>query len=230
MATMELVRPLADPAVLAYRDRAAAVLAEAQALAIASPETKATAVDFLGRLARLKREAEEYRITMVKPLNDHVKHVNDTFKGVLGPVDEADRTVRQRMLIFDQEQRRLAAEAAARAERERLESEAMLREAERAEAAGQAAVAESLLTTAVAREETAKVTATQAVAPPKTMAAGAGAATVRKTWTFNVVNLDEVPREWLELNEARVRKAILAGERQIPGLEILQVESLSVRG
>lgn len=229
MATTELVLPINDPAVVDYRARAVAIRDEARALAVESPETKARAVDFLGRLARLKRDAEAHRVDLVKPLNDHVRKVNGLFTEVLGPVDEADRLVRQKMLTFDQEERRRAAEAAARAEREQLEAEALLKEAERAEAAGRAGVAESLLTTAVAREETAKVAATQAVAPPKTVAAGAGVVTVRQFWTFKAIDLGQVPREYLELNEARVRKAILAGVREIPGLKVFQTESLSVR-
>lgn len=229
MATAELVLPTQDPAVLDYQQRAVAIRREAEALVVDSPEAKATAVDFLARVARLRRDAEATRTGLVKPFNDHVAGVNRVFKDVLGPVEQADRVVRDKTVAWDRTERQRAAEAAARAERARLESEAMLQEAERAEAAGKARVAEQLLETAVARENTAKAVATQAVAPPRTVASGAGSATTRMVWTFAIDKEADIPREYLELNEARVRKAIIAGEREIPGLRIFQTESLSVR-
>ncbi len=41
---------------------------------------------------------------------------------------------------------------------------------------------------------------------------------IRKVWTFRIDNLSEVPREYLMLNEKKVREAIRSGERHIPGL------------
>ncbi|WKN44903.1 hypothetical protein [Tunicatimonas pelagia] len=45
---------------------------------------------------------------------------------------------------------------------------------------------------------------------------------VRKVWTFEAQNLANVPREYLMLNEKKVRQAIRSGERHIPGLMIFQ--------
>lgn len=42
----------------------------------------------------------------------------------------------------------------------------------------------------------------------------------RQDWTFEIVNLADVPREWLVLNETAVMAAIRAGLRQIQGLRI----------
>lgn len=230
MATTELVLPTDDPTVVDYRQRAIAIRDEANALAVDDAAGKARAIDFLGRVARLKKDAEGHRVGITKPLTDFARNVNALFAEVLRPVDEGDRIARGKVLEFDQAERRRAAEAAARAEREGLEAEALLKEAERAEAAGNVGVAEGLLGTAVAREESAKVVQTQATPPARTTAAGAGAATVRRTWTFRIVDAAAIPRDYLELNEAKVRKAILAGERAIPGLEIFQADGLSVRG
>ncbi|MDD5304787.1 MAG: hypothetical protein PHS14_16955 [Elusimicrobia bacterium] len=56
-----------------------------------------------------------------------------------------------------------------------------------------------------------------------------GSTTVKKVWTFKVLDLDAVPRAYLVLDESRVREAIRQGVREIAGLEIYQDESLSVR-
>jgi hypothetical protein len=68
-----------------------------------------------------------------------------------------------------------------------------------------------------------------------------GASTVKRTWTFKLVDVAQVPRTFLVLDEKAVREAIrdaVASGRLtpgatstdlIPGLEIFQDESLSVR-
>jgi hypothetical protein len=57
------------------------------------------------------------------------------------------------------------------------------------------------------------------------------AAYVRKTWTFEVVDLDQVPREYMSLDVEVVRNAISKdGVRYISGLRIFQNETLHVRG
>jgi hypothetical protein len=54
---------------------------------------------------------------------------------------------------------------------------------------------------------------------------------ITHSWTFEVVNLNEVPRRYLGLNAETVRNAITKdGVRDIPGLKIFQSESLRVRG
>jgi hypothetical protein len=54
---------------------------------------------------------------------------------------------------------------------------------------------------------------------------------VRKSWTFAVVDLDAVPREYMSLDVEVVREAINKdGVREIPGLRIYQNETLHVRG
>ena len=52
---------------------------------------------------------------------------------------------------------------------------------------------------------------------------------VRKVWTFEVENLANVPREYLMLDEKKVRQAIRSGERQIPGLTIFQKQQTVYR-
>jgi len=49
-----------------------------------------------------------------------------------------------------------------------------------------------------------------------------------RRWTFEIVDLDKVPREYLVLDNVAVNKAIRNGVREIDGLNILQVEGLRV--
>jgi hypothetical protein len=54
---------------------------------------------------------------------------------------------------------------------------------------------------------------------------------VTRRWSFEVVDLDQVPRDYLSLDVAVVRQAITQdGVRKIPGLRIFRSEALRVRG
>ncbi len=52
---------------------------------------------------------------------------------------------------------------------------------------------------------------------------------IRNIWTFEVQNLANVPREYLMLDEKKVRQAIRSGERSIPGLMIFQQQQTVYR-
>jgi len=52
--------------------------------------------------------------------------------------------------------------------------------------------------------------------------------TVAKRWTFEVVDVGKVSREYLVLDNPSVNKAIRSGVREINGLSIFQVEGLRI--
>jgi hypothetical protein len=53
---------------------------------------------------------------------------------------------------------------------------------------------------------------------------------LRRSWIFEVVDIDQVPRTYMSLDVPVVREAITRdGVRNIPGLRIFQTEVLRVR-
>lgn len=52
---------------------------------------------------------------------------------------------------------------------------------------------------------------------------------VRNVWTFEVQNLANVPREYLMLDEKKIRNAIRSGERSVSGLMIYQKQQTVYR-
>ncbi len=50
-----------------------------------------------------------------------------------------------------------------------------------------------------------------------------------RTWTFEILNQIDIPREYLIVDETAIRAAIKAGTRSIPGVKIFQKESLAIR-
>jgi len=49
-----------------------------------------------------------------------------------------------------------------------------------------------------------------------------------KRWTFELIDINKVPREYLALDNVAVNKAIRNGVREIAGLDVFQVEGLRV--
>jgi hypothetical protein len=115
------------------------------------------------------------------------------------------------------------AEAHHRARRERLARAAQSFE-KRREAAGALRLAD---------EESARAKMQIASAPiePTRIRGNDGAtAFVRHSWSFEIVDLDRVPREYMSLDVRVVREAITQGGiRYIPGLLIFQTEELRAR-
>lgn len=50
-----------------------------------------------------------------------------------------------------------------------------------------------------------------------------------KTWVFEVEDINLVPREYLVVDEIRIRKNVIAGVRDIPGVRIYQKDGLAIR-
>ena len=64
--------------------------------------------------------------------------------------------------------------------------------------------------------------------PEKTTTTTKGRTTLTKTWTFEVEDAGLTPFEYLCIDEAKVKKAIAAGVRKIPGIKIFQKNGISV--
>lgn len=109
-ARAEVERATATVPAIVERARAIEVRSEAEAI---------EAGTFLVEVKEATTQAETARKALVKPLNDHVKFINQSFKEKTGPLAEADEIVRGKVVAYEREQDRLR-----RAEQERLQREA----------------------------------------------------------------------------------------------------------
>lgn len=64
---------------------------------------------------------------------------------------------------------------------------------------------------------------------PKNIKTSSGSATAKLKWTFKLVDISQVPVEFLLLNEKKIKHLVEAGIRNIPGIEIFQQEKTSFR-
>ena len=59
--------------------------------------------------------------------------------------------------------------------------------------------------------------------------ADVGSSVIQKRWTFSVVNINKIPKEFILPNNVAINAAICGGTRKIAGLKIFQASSLLVR-
>lgn len=161
---------------------------------------------------KLAKQIDDKRKQIIADPNDFVKSVNSFAKIFTDKLGVVEDTLKRKISQY-----RVAQEQKRREEEKRAREEA---------AKIQAALN--------ADAEKKGIEAPQVVAPiiPKAPAAvrtETGAASGRKVWTFELEDLDKVPREWLRLDEIKVRDAIRAGVRDIPGIRIFEEEKTVFR-
>ena len=191
-------------------DKAEIIVREAKEILVQDKGSLTTAVDFLGKIATAKKEVDSRRRFFVDPLNRQVKTINDLFRDYSDPLGEADRIVRNKVLIYQAEEAKRVAEV----QRKAME-----------EAKAQAEEASKHPT-----EEFIPIPINIVEEPEKTVRAGAGSATTRQVWTFKIVDPSKVPDEYKVIDEKKIAAVVKAGVRNIPGVEIYPTSSLVVTG
>lgn len=216
---MDMENNIETKEVQGLRSEASGLLEMAESLTVTA-KTVGDASDILSCISSSKKKLEGQRVGLVKPLNDHVKFINSQFKEWMAPLNEADSAVRSKMLTYQQEQNRIAAEARA-VDDERI----------RAEHAEQARL------TAEAEESGEPIQMMQPpvpapdipAMPDRTTRSTLGTTTVRKIWTYEITNESAIPREYLVVDEKKIRAVVKAGIRKIDGVRVFETEQLSVR-
>ena len=124
--TLSLVIPTQDQSVVALYNEAQKLLEYANSRVIVSADDTKAATNDLSLIAKLKKAMEAKRKDYLLPFQEHVKEVNDTYKTLMAPVEQADMVTRQKVMAFQREQARIAAE---QEEINRLRMEAAQKEA-----------------------------------------------------------------------------------------------------
>jgi len=192
----------------------------------------------LRQAERAHRDEKAFFLQAGRAVDGFFKRRCETLSDALTPVMVRLKAYRDRVTeaasaqhqaarqVAEEESRRAVAEAAAhRAEAERLARTMSVED--RRHAAEQLALAE----TASERADAWAREAAAAPEPPRIQGDYGATAYVTRSWTFEVIDLDRVPRIYLSLDTEAVRAAITKqGVREISGLKIFQSESLRVRG
>lgn len=190
------------------------------------------ATDLVKAIKDRAKQIEEERTRLVKPFNEGVKQINGRFKAMLAPLQDAETEVKGKILSFQREEEKKAREEQQRLEQERLKREQEERKRLEAEEDARKAEMEE-------GEEYDRPAMPVAPAPvaapvassfrPTTYGQTGAVSTVKKQWASELVDITQVPAEYLLLDQVKVNQAIRAGLRDIPGLRIFEKEILQVR-
>ena len=183
---------------------------------------------------KLAKAVEDHRKALKKPVTELGKLIDSISKKASIPLTEAKRKLQGKLLTYQREQERIAAEARAKAEEEQRKAEAEARakaEAEAAEKAKEAEELSAILGKVVEPEpvhvEPVKVATAPVPEPPK-----ATAIQTRKVKELEITDPDLVPVsigmvEIRPINRAALKKALLEGA-QCPGAKIIEVEQVAM--
>ncbi len=206
-------------------------------IAVKSAEQSAVAITTAKQVKEYAKKIEDRRKAIVKPLNDMVDRVNAYAKEIKAPLDQAEAHIKGELLSWERELEKKRREEfeKAEAERKRLEAEAQLKmaaEREAAETVAMFAAPETAnLSKAVIEAEEARVQKELEKAHADKVADinANKVSGVRKTWTFEIRDAASVPRDFLSVDEKKIREAIRLGVREIQGINIYQETSVAIR-
>ena len=162
-----------------------------------------------------------FRLAIVKPLNDHVAMINGIFRKISEPFKINDLVIKQKRDVYIREQQRIAAEEQRRLDEQYRKEQAALDEARRKEQeklnkkAEKKGVEAPILPPATVLPQPPKVETKQ------TVHTDIGRSTVREAMKFEVVDPTLIPREYLMPDEKKIGAAVRAKlVTQIPGIKI----------
>ncbi len=201
------------------KDDVQVILKFCENIKVDTKEETVNASEVLKRITAKKKEFEVTRKALVKPLNDHVKNINQMFKDSVGPILVVETDIKNKLLTFRKKE---AAELEKKRQEEREKQEAEFKKKQKED-----------LKNAENRKEKKEIknqefeADTKELEQDKSIKTESGTVRTRKVWKFQIINRDDIPREYLKVDEVSIRQAITKnGVREIPGVEIKQEEEI----
>lgn len=206
--TLVQIAPGMNPDVIKLLNEVMSIKEWADKRDIAKLEDVKDATNDLSVIAKLKKVIEEKRKDYTDPLNTHLKDINNAFKLLSEPLEQANSVTRQKVLAYN-----------AGVERQRQEAEAI--EREKLELARRENELKGEHTVDLSPVERPAETPARV----RTDLGMTSKMTVRK-WA--VEDITQVPPEYLIVDAAKVTKQVKAGIGAIPGIRIYEEETLRV--
>ncbi|HAZ61055.1 MAG TPA: hypothetical protein DCY89_05720 [Gammaproteobacteria bacterium] len=212
--------------------RATAALEQIAAMQIDSDLMYEVGGEELRAVKARMSDLDAQRKSITRPLDDAKKAVMDMFRRPLAMLEQAEQSLKGKLLAWSAEQERRRREEQAERERvARLERERLALEAKRLAAAGRAAAAEEVAQQA---QQVVAATVPEAEAPR-----AAGIATVER-WTFEVTDMAALVAYvaahpgylyLLEANQAELRKLVQTrkGGMALPGVRAYTTQHIAAR-
>lgn len=205
-------------------EQTTAIVQQAAAIEVATNDGYVAAGEFVKRCRAALKTIDDTFDPIIKKQNESIKTARDQKKKLAEPIQSAAATVERRMIEFRaaQEAERIA-EQRRLAEQARKDQEAAaIASAIEAEAAGDRASADEILSAPVAppvvvlRKTTPKIEGQS----------------FRKIWKFKVTNPAAIPREYLMVDEVKLGQyaRMAKATAQMPGVHFYSEDSMASTG
>lgn len=193
--------------------------AEAKSLVVKTPKQLDFAARLLNTVKGYKKRGEERRLFFTKPMNDQIKNINDLFRPGKQKIEEIEETLTGKIRTYREEEakkvkekqdkeeakQRKEFEKRQKEERERIKKQDLSKKEKKEKEEG--LEKQEFVPETVVKQET-KV----------------GDMGTTKRWTFEVIDEERLPREYLCTDRGAITDAVRKGERNIPGVRIFQKE------
>lgn len=197
-----------------------AILAEAESYKVSTAQQFADAGDVLKRIKGHQKKLDETESGITKPINDGLKAIRDLFRGPKERAAKAESLVKRAMIAYSEEQERI------RREEQRKADEAAQKERDRLAAQAAKAAASGKVEKAEALEERASTVVAPVIHREAPKVSGVN---MREAWKFEITDDSLVPREYLSVDEKKIRAVVsaLKGGTSIPGVRVYSEKQLA---
>ena len=206
-----LVKPETNAEIMAFYQQALSLRKFAEARIITCNDDLKPANDDLVIIRTVKKSMEARRKEYLSPFQNHIKEVNEAYKTLMEPIEQADKITTDKMLAFDAEQKRKRKEA------EAIEAEKLALARREAELKG--------------GEITVDLTPVEKPEPvPDRIRTDMGSSGQRDIWKWELQDINLVPREYLMINAGMLTPIVKAskGKINIPGIRIYNEPIIAV--
>uniref|UniRef100_A0A6M3J269 Uncharacterized protein n=1 Tax=viral metagenome TaxID=1070528 RepID=A0A6M3J269_9ZZZZ len=183
----------------------------------------------LATIRKIKKEAEELRLAWSSPLDKAKKWVDSIFRDAKNPLVQKEVVLQQNAdTWWASEQKRIKNEQLKAIDKAAIEAK---RAQEKANKVFDKVDAVNL--PVAGGLPVPEIVPQQVEQAPKTVRLDSGGTVTRKEdWTFEVVNTNLIPREYLSVNEQAIRQVVkaLKDKANIPGIRVWDKGSYATRG
>ncbi len=219
---------LSDQQLQVVEKKTPEIIKEAKSITINSELTSKHANDLLSACKKLYNIVEDRRKFFVKPMQDHVKNINEQFKKLTVPLEEAEGVLKDKLLGYIKElQKKEAEESRIRQEKEREENK----------------VKQATINDFLGPEEKQVIIEEKPIViddkPKVTIDSGLGKSYTRKVWRWKVIDESKIPDDYYRLDEKMIDtlvkahtktvKGVSINDLIIPGIEVYQDTEISTR-
>lgn len=184
-----------------------------------------------------QKELDEQRKSYTRPLDDKKKEIMGLFEPAVVLLKDAEQVLKAALSIWqEQERQRIAIERKkqqdelARQQREAAQAEQEARKAA-AKAAHSGDEEKARELAQIADNKTAQAEALQFAPPVAAPSQKLSGISGREEWDFEITDISKIPREYLIVDEVKVRRVVkaLGSQTRIDGVRVFQKTVMAVR-